>query len=193
MYTVAQKSQGLYKEKGSEFISFLYPVCSKYQIDEILRQVRKEYFDARHICYAYKLDKTEYCTDGGEPSHTAGNPILRQIQAYKLNNVLLVVIRYFGGTKLGVPGLIHAYQSAAQEAIRNNTLVEWQEKQRVKIECSYAQASIIKNIIRQHSVEIINSSFEENCNFLLDIPKEKWFNIQTMLEKYTLKVTILEK
>jgi len=124
--TIQAISQGLYKEKGSKFIALAYPVTNEAQIKEILAAIKKEHYAARHWCYAYRLgaDKKLYrSNDDGEPSGTAGKPILNQLVAADVSDVLLVVVRYFGGTLLGTGGLITAYRSAAAEAIKNAVIV----------------------------------------------------------------------
>lgn len=118
--TIAAPAEGLYKEKGSKFISLAYPVQSEGQIKEIVAELKDKFYDARHHCYAWMLgaDKKNFrANDDGEPSSTAGRPILGQIQSNDLTNILIVVIRYFGGTKLGVSGLINAYREAAADAL----------------------------------------------------------------------------
>jgi uncharacterized YigZ family protein len=190
-YTVVRKSEGIYKEKGSKFIAFLYPVADKLEIDKRLQEIKKDFFDARHICYAYRLGQTEYCTDGGEPSHTAGSPILRQIYAAELNNVLLVVIRYFGGTKLGVPGLIRAYEAAARYAIENNERIEWYETLIIRVRFGYEYSGRIKNTIQQRQIQILSSDFNEDCTYSLAVRKEEWTEIQSLLEKYAKQITVL--
>jgi len=124
--TIDVKSEGLYKEKGSRFISLAFPVCHEHEVKEILSHLRKEYHDARHHCYAYVLgyDKSVYrINDDGEPSGTAGKPIYAQILSSDLTNILIVVIRYFGGTLLGVSGLIRAYRTAAKDAIEHSSII----------------------------------------------------------------------
>ena len=121
-YSIAGPAEGLYKEKGSKFLAFAYPVTSLDEIRERQEELRKQYYDARHHCYAYILGKDGEqwrANDDGEPNHSAGDPILGQIRSQELSDVLIVVIRYFGGTKLGVSGLIHAYKTAAAEALDN--------------------------------------------------------------------------
>ena len=125
--TVARLSEGLYKEKMSKFISFAVPVSTLDEAKEAIARYQKEYYDARHVCWAYMLGaaRTEYrVNDNGEPSGTAGKPILGQINSFGLTNVLIVVVRYFGGIKLGTSGLIEAYRAAAADAIRANEIVE---------------------------------------------------------------------
>lgn len=120
-------SEGLYKEKGSKFLAFAYPVTSEEEIKQHLERIRKEYYDARHHCYAYRLGlegNVWRMNDDGEPSSTAGRPIFGQIQSAGLSDILIVVVRYFGGIKLGVPGLINAYRSAAADAVAHGRIVE---------------------------------------------------------------------
>ena len=120
--TIVKSSEGLYKEKGSKFIALAFPVKTEEELKAIQLRLRKEYHDARHHCYAYRIGTSNmvYRTnDDGEPSGTAGKPIYGQIQSFQLTNILVVVIRYFGGTKLGVPGLIRAYKTATQDVFQN--------------------------------------------------------------------------
>ena len=125
--TLSTISEGLYKEKGSKFLAFAIPVSSVSEIKSILEEKRKEFYDARHVCYAYIIgtEKQESrSNDDGEPSGTAGKPILGSLLSKQLTNVLIVVVRYFGGTKLGTSGLINAYKEASFDAIANNEIVE---------------------------------------------------------------------
>jgi uncharacterized YigZ family protein len=191
LYTVAKKSEGIYKEKGSKFLSFLYPAAEKGEVEKHLQEIKKEFFDARHICYAYRLGDLEYCTDGGEPSHTAGSPILRQIHAAQLNNVLLVVVRYFGGVKLGVPGLIRAYETAARYAIENNERIQWRPTLTAQIRFAYEHSGRIKNIIQRYKTQILSSDFSEDCAYVLSAAKDDWIEMQALLEKYAQQITLL--
>ena len=125
--TIAVPAEGLYKEKGSKFISFAYPVQTEEQIKGIVAELKDKFYDARHHCYAWMLGagkKNFRANDDGEPSSTAGRPILGQIQSNDLTNILIVVVRYFGGTKLGVSGLIHAYREAAADALNHAEIIE---------------------------------------------------------------------
>lgn len=125
--TITRLSEGLYKEKMSKFISFAIPVSTLGEVKEAIARYQKEYYDARHVCWAYMLGhaRTEFrANDNGEPSGTAGKPILGQINSFGLTDVLIVVVRYFGGIKLGTSGLIEAYRAAAADAIRANEIVE---------------------------------------------------------------------
>src|SRR6186713_1623645 len=126
-FTITSASQGIYKEKGSKFLSFAYPVQSESDIKEHIAFLKSEYFDARHHCYAWMLgpERNHFrAFDDGEPNHSAGDPILGQIRSKNLTNVLVVVVRYFGGTKLGVGGLISAYKIAAEEALSKAVIIE---------------------------------------------------------------------
>ncbi|MCR6638650.1 MAG: YigZ family protein [Sporocytophaga sp.] len=126
-YSIKAPSEGLYKELGSKFISFAFPVSSETEIKDILERFKKEYYDARHICYAYRIGFSEQkfrVNDAGEPAHTAGDPIFNQIKSFELTNIIVIVVRYFGGTKLGKSGLIQAYKTAAEEALKNAEKIE---------------------------------------------------------------------
>ncbi|MDL2242882.1 YigZ family protein, partial [Bacteroidales bacterium OttesenSCG-928-K03] len=126
--TLAKKSEGYFRDKGSKFIAFAYPINSEEEVKEILNELKKQYYDARHHCYAYRLgvDKDEKyrINEDGEPPGSAAKPIFGQILSYDLTNILIVVIRYFGGTKLGIPGLINAYKTVSKETIANNEIIE---------------------------------------------------------------------
>lgn len=120
--TLTGLTEGVYKEKGSKFLAFAMPITSKEEVKEIVNQYKKEHHKAKHVCFAYRIGEDIRANDNGEPSGTAGRPILRQIDAANLDNVLVVVVRYFGGTLLGTGGLINAYKCAAQDAIKNSSI-----------------------------------------------------------------------
>ena len=164
--TVKQTSEGLYKEKGSKFIAFVYPVISEDKVKEKLTTLRKEYYDARHHCYAYVLGnegKNTRANDDGEPNHSAGDPILGQIKSRGLTNTLIVVIRYFGGTKLGVSGLIHAYKTAASEALDQNKFIEKDIVERYRFRFSYESMNEIMRLVKELNVQVENQGFDEQC------------------------------
>lgn len=161
--TIETKSSGLYKEKGSKFLAFAYPVKTESEIKLILDQLRKEYYDARHHCYAYVLgyDKSGWrINDDGEPSGTAGRPIYGQIQSSDLTNVLIVVIRYFGGIKLGVSGLINAYKSASHDAIQQANIIEKTINEVYRLEFPYEQVNDAMKIVKEFGLQILESSFD---------------------------------
>lgn len=151
----------LYKEKGSKFYSKVWPVNSEEQIKQILIDVRKEYNDARHWCYAYQIGTTSRqfrVNDDGEPSNSAGMPIFGQIQSFDLTNVLVVVIRYFGGVKLGVGGLVSAYKTSAKMALDNATIVELTVNTHFKIKYNYSEINKVMRIIKDHQATIVSHS-----------------------------------
>ena len=167
--TIAAKSEGIYKEKGSKFIALAYPVTTENEIKEIVAGLKKEYYDARHHCYAYILgpDKSAYRqNDDGEPSGTAGRPIYGQLLSKDVTNVLLVVVRYFGGIKLGVSGLINAYKTAAKDALDNNTIIEKTIDEKYRVTFDYTEMNSVMQILKDPFVQINNQSYEER--YLID-------------------------
>ena len=165
--TVARLSEGLYKEKMSKFISFAVPVSTLDEAKEAIARYQKEYYDARHVCWAYMLGaaRTEYrVNDNGEPSGTAGKPILGQINSFGLTNVLIVVVRYFGGIKLGTGGLIEAYRAAAADAIRANEIVECLVEEDVRIFFEYPFMNDVMRIVKEENATIISQYFDLDCD-----------------------------
>ncbi len=170
--TISKISESLYKEKGSKFIGIALPVRSKGQVKEKLEEIKKKYYDARHHCYAYilKADGSKYrANDDGEPNHSAGDPILGQIKSRELTNTLVVVIRYFGGTKLGVSGLINAYKTAASEALDSNKVVEKLITDTVKFTFTYEEMNEVMKLVSDFELEIINQEFEMECVLTADV------------------------
>lgn len=173
--TLAEPAEGLYKEKGSKFIALAFPVYSETEIKEKLAEVRKTYFDARHHCYAYLLGaakKVYRANDDGEPNHSAGDPILGQIRSSGLSNVLVIVVRYFGGTKLGVGGLIHAYKTATAEALNVAQTIEKHETAFIKISFAYPQMNEVMSLIKEFDLQMISQQFEMNCEITVEVRKQ---------------------
>lgn len=173
--TIDAPSEGVYKEKGSKFIALAFPVYSEDEVKEVLTDLRKQYYDARHHCYAYSLgaDKSRYrANDDGEPNHSAGDPILGQIRSFDLSNVLVVVVRYFGGTKLGVSGLIHAYKTATAEALSLATIVERHETALLQVHFTYPQMNDVMSLVKEYDLTIKAQQFELDCNMTLEIRKK---------------------
>lgn len=171
-FTLGDYSEGLYKEKGSKFISKCYPVETEEQVKEILADLSKEFYDARHVCYAWMLgyERDRFrANDDGEPSGTAGKPILGQINSNNLTNILVVVVRYFGGTKLGASGLITAYKTAAADAIENGDIQEREVRQRFVLHFKYEDMNDIMRIMKEEDVHMIDQVFELECSITLDI------------------------
>jgi len=174
--TIAKASEGLYKEKGSKFLAMAYPVSSQKDISQRLDELRKKYHDARHHCYAWRLgpEKTEYrVNDDGEPSGSAGKPIFGQIQSRDLSDVLIVVIRYFGGTLLGVGGLIRAYRAAASDALDRNQVIERKVYDRMKVDFSYDRMNAVMKMIKDFELEFEDQHFDLDCSLSLRVWKRK--------------------
>lgn len=188
--TLKMESEGLYKEKGSKFLSFAYPVQNEEEVKEKLALLKKKYHDARHHCYAYILGKNQElyrANDDGEPNHSAGDPILGQIRSNQLTHVLIVVVRYFGGTKLGVGGLITAYKIAAAQSIANNEIITEIVRHDLIIGFDYLAMNEVMKIIKDADLEIIAQNFDNSCTVTLRIRQgifeeiiEKFSGIQGM-------------
>lgn len=177
--TVGQSTEGIYKDKGSKFISYIYPVKTEAEVKEHIAHLKKEHHSARHHCYAYRLrpDKSVYrANDDGEPAGTAGKPILGQILSNDLTDVLIVVVRYFGGTLLGVSGLIKAYKTAASDAINNCEIVIKTINLDYEITCSYEQLNDVMRIVKQENLIVRNQQTEHSIKLLIEIR-------QSILEK----------
>ena len=184
--TIALPAEGLYKEKGSRFLSFAYPIDNEDAIKSILAGIRKEHFPARHCCYAWSLgiDQERYrINDDGEPSGTAGRPIFGQIKSNQLTNILLVVVRYFGGTLLGVSGLIHAYRQAAGEAISNAVLVTRIVESQVEIFFDYTAMNSLMQLIKEEQLEIVNSQFNLQSVITIKVRSARLEAIETKILK----------
>ena len=173
---VKYHTTGIYKEKGSKFIAYSYPVYSEEEVKGKLDEVRKLEHSARHHCYAYILnpDKSaQRANDDGEPSSTAGKPILGQILSNDLTNILIVVVRYFGGVKLGVPGLIRSYKTAAVQAIQEATIVTKTIKEQYKVSFKYPQMNDVMRLVKEYDLEVINTDFQIDCKLIFAVPKSK--------------------
>ncbi len=184
--TIAAPSTGSYKEKNSKFLAFAYPVNSEADIKEILHNLKKAYFDARHYCYAYRLEadgQVYRANDDGEPNHSAGDPILGQIKSANLTNILLVVVRYFGGVKLGVSGLIQAYKTAAQKALAAATIVQKTEHSQLNLYFNYEQLNEVMSLVKDPKYTIVKQDFTDNCTITVQYPKTEEIILRTKLQK----------
>lgn len=169
--TINSSSKGIYKEKGSRFLAFAFPVASQEEIKLILEGIRKECHDARHHCYAYMIGRERMIwrtNDDGEPSGTAGRPILGQINSSGLTNILIVVSRYFGGTLLGVSGLINAYRTAAADAIRNAEIVERTLHAYYEIIFPYISMNDVMKILKEEEAGQSGQKFELECSVIIN-------------------------
>src|SRR5574344_337911 len=165
--SIASLSEGAYKDNGSRFLSFAYPCTSAEQANSLLSSIRKKYYDATHHCYAYRIGRegnTLPINDDGEPPSTAGRPIYGQILSNNLSDVLLVVVRYFGGVKLGVPGLIKAYKTAAADAIAHAKIITKISTERFKITFDYPSADKVMKELKKLGIEAQNKKFEQECS-----------------------------
>jgi uncharacterized YigZ family protein len=181
--TISASSSGIFKDKGSKFLSFAYQVKNTTEIKEIIDKLKKEYFDARHHCYAYRLgaDKLVFrANDDGEPSGTGGKPILGQILSHDLTNIVIVVVRYFGGTLLGTSGLINAYKAATANAIANASIVQKHVHAIYQLTFGYPQMNHVMKIIKDFELEAFDQSFELTCTMRLKI---QLGHVDIMLEK----------
>lgn len=173
--TIASRSEGIYKEKGSKFLSFAHPVGSVDEVKELLEHYRKEYYDARHVCYAYMLgpDRDEFrANDDGEPSGTAGRPILGQLNSQNLTNVLVVVVRYFGGILLGTGGLIVAYKEATADALANAEIVERDVMLERTFRFPYEEMNTIMKTLKAVEARITEQGYEDGqCVIRCEIKK----------------------
>lgn len=170
--TIADVSEGLYTEKRSKFIAVALPVKTVEEIKEHLEVYQKKYYDARHVCYAYMLGherKDFRANDNGEPSGTAGKPILGQINSNELTDILVIVVRYFGGIKLGTSGLIVAYKAAAAEAIAAATILEKTVDDEVTVLFEYPFMNDVMRIVKEEEPEIVDQSYDMDCRMTLRI------------------------
>jgi len=164
--SIAAPAQGIYKELGSKFLAFAYPVETEEEVKRILSEVRKEYFDARHHCYAWRLGlsgEPYRMNDDGEPSSTAGRPIHGQLLSHELSDILVVVVRYFGGTKLGVPGLIRAYKTATQDAIANAQIIEKVAGEHFTVSFDYLQMNDAMKVLKDMGITPLRQDFDLRC------------------------------
>ena len=191
--TIARLAEGTYSEKRSKFLAFAIPVRSLDEIKEQLKFYEKKYFDARHVCYAYMLgaERTNFrANDNGEPSGTAGRPILGQINSFDLTDILLVVVRYFGGIKLGTSGLIVAYKAAAQEALNAAEIIEKTVDADITFFFEYPFMNDVMRIVKEESPEIISQDFDNNCRMTLRIRKSQFDRLKDRLQKVeTLRIS----
>lgn len=193
--TIAAPAAGTFKDRGSKFLAFAYPVKTETEVKEHLAQLRKTHFDAVHHCYAFRLgaDKLHFrASDDGEPSGTAGRPILGQIQSHDLTNILVVVVRYFGGTLLGVSGLINAYREATADAFKQAQLVEKTINEIYEVRFPYAAMNAVMKILKDSGAALSGQVFELECRLLFEIRKDSADRVCEALRK-TDDVTVTYK
>ena len=184
--TIAAPAEGTYSEKRSKFLAFAIPVRTLDEVKELVKEYQKKYYDARHACYAYMLGherKDFRANDNGEPSGTAGKPILGQINSNELTDILIIVVRYFGGIKLGTSGLIGAYKTAAADAIANATIIEKTVDDDVTVFFEYPFLNDVMRIVKEEDPQVVEQVFEMDCKMTLRIRRSKMGRLRSRLEK----------
>ena len=184
--TISGTSEGYYTEKRSKFLAFAHHVEDVAEVKDIVAGYRKKYYDARHVCYAYMLgaERLEFrANDDGEPSSTAGKPILGQINSNELTNILIVVVRYYGGVNLGTSGLIVAYREAAADALAHATIETRQVEEIVKYSFAYPQMNDVMRIVKDMNPRIVSQNYDNTCEIVLSIRKSEAEQLKSKLAK----------
>ena len=189
--------EGLFKDRGSKFYGYAFPVTNEEEIKEKIELLKKQHYNARHWCYAWQLGENydHYrANDDGEPSNSAGMPIYGQLQSFNVTNVLVVVVRYFGGTKLGVGGLIKAYKNSAKLALENSIIIDKTIDKVFLIKFEYPEMNAIMRIIKDENISIINQKMELDCEFIISIRKKEAIRIFKIFENtYKVSIVVLQK
>ena len=183
-------AEGFYSEKRSKFLAFAFHVTSEEEVKQYVAEFRKKYYDARHVCWAYMLgaDRTDFrANDDGEPSSTAGKPILGQINKNELTDILIIVVRYYGGVNLGTSGLIVAYRTAAAEAIANAEIVSQFVEEEVVFDSAYISRNDVNKIIKDMSPRIISQTYDNTCEMKLSIRKSEAPMLKAKFDKLAFK------
>ena len=190
---IKENSKSIYKERGSKFISYAYRVYSQNEIKQKLDEIKKTENGANHYCYAYILhpDKsTSRFNDDGEPNYTAGKPILKQIEKHELTNILIVVVRYFSGIKLGIPGLIRSYKTATMNVLKNTEIITKMIKEKYIVLFQHEEMNDVMRLVKEHSLEIINTDFQINCKLTFLVAKKKSeIVLKNFKKNHKLKIT----
>jgi len=184
--TISGTSEGYYTEKRSKFLAFAHHVDDVAEVKDIVAGYRKKYYDARHVCYAYMLgaERQEFrANDDGEPSSTAGKPILGQINSNELTNILIVVVRYYGGVNLGTSGLIVAYREAAADALSHANIETRQVEEIVKYSFAYPQMNDVMRIVKDMNPRIVSQTYDNTCEIVLSIRKSEAEQLKSKLAK----------
>lgn len=184
--TIKAPVEGLFKDRGSKFLAYAYPIEHENEVKALVDNLRKEHFKAVHHCYAYRLglDRTNFrVNDDGEPSGTAGKPILNTLLSQDITNILVVVVRYFGGTLLGVPGLINAYKSATAEALTVAEVVEKTVNDVYNVSFEFVQMNDVMKVVKEFSLKIRNQTYDNQCTMELEFRKTLTNQVIGKLEK----------
>ncbi|WP_316808637.1 YigZ family protein [Pedobacter agri] len=184
--TIESAAEGIFRDKGSKFIAYAYPIRMEAEVKPIITQLRSEHPKARHWCYAYRLtpDRSIFrINDDGEPSGTAGRPILNCLLSADLTNILIVVVRYFGGTLLGVPGLINAYKNASLEALAAASIITKTVNDWYEIHFEYLQMNDVMKVIKDENLEVLNQQFDINCILKFEVRKAQLNQVLSKFDK----------
>ncbi|WP_160068352.1 IMPACT family protein [Sphingobacterium bovisgrunnientis] len=185
-FTIEETAEGIFRDKGSKFIAYAYPFKDENKLKEIIAELKSLHPKARHHCWAYRLspDRTVFrLNDDGEPSGTAGRPILNVLLSKDVTNILVVVVRYFGGTLLGVPGLINAYKTAAQEALANAVIVEKTVNDVYQIDFEYLVMNDVMRIVKDENITVLDQQFDNACTMTVEMRKMQVNSFVTKMEK----------
>ncbi len=184
--SIKTETTGYYKEKGSKFFGFAFPIENEEAITPIRERIKKMYHDARHHVYAYRLGANMNifrASDDGEPTNSSGQPVLNKIKSYELSDILIIVVRYFGGIKLGVPGLIHAYGTAAEDALKNAEIIYKTVKKRMILTFDYPQMNDAMRIINDFNFEVILRDFQINCKIIFEVPENQISQLTSIINE----------
>lgn len=184
--TISGKTEGIFRDKGSKFIAYAYPIRSEEEVKPIITSLKYEHNKANHFCYAYRLtpDRSVFrVSDDGEPSGTAGRPILNCLLSEDLTNILIVVVRYFGGTLLGVPGLINAYKSASLEAIKTSDVITKTVNDIYEAYFDYLHMNDVMKLVKDEQLEVLGQHFDTNCILKFEVRKAQLNPVLTRFDK----------
>lgn len=182
--TLARPSEAIFREKMSKFLAFAHPASTVEEAKAVIAQYQKKYFDARHVCWAYMLgfERTDFqSNDNGEPSGTAGKPILGQINSFGLTDTVIVVVRYFGGIKLGTPGLIAAYREAARLSLEEAEIVERKVMKQIEFTFPYLSMNDVMRLVKQSDLEILSQQFDNACAMTLAVRADDYDTLTSRL------------
>ena len=188
-------TEALFKDRGSKFYGYAVPVTNEEEIKENIEFLKKQHYNARHWCYAWQLGKKyeKYrANDDGEPTNSAGTPIYGQLQAFEVTNVLVVVVRYFGGTKLGVGGLIQAYKTSAKLALENSEIIQKTINEEFILQFNYSEMNKVMRIVKEEQISIINQKLDLNCRYIISVRKKEAAKVFKLFDE-TYKVLIKKK
>ncbi len=189
--TIIEASEGFFKDRKSKFYAFAFPVSNEEEIKQIRDNLRKKYHDARHHVYAFRLGENSDIfrfSDDGEPANSSGPPVLNAIKSFELTNILIVVIRYFGGKKLGIPGLINAYRTAASNALLNAKIIEKTAQIQLSIKFNFDILNDLMRIIKKMNIIIISQEYDENCHFKISIRKNKYEELMNIISNMNITI-----